>query len=355
VCFLCSAILVLLLAHNSYSENSTSQNFLISGKKASAAGEYERAENDLRRAIDEAGAADDVTALALGELGGLLLTEGRFEESEPVLNRAIGMIRSNRALNQRQLPLLLGMLGHLYQKTGKLRESEKTLDEALQLGAKLLADSPLHMADLFNDLGVLHLKTGNRNQAEKNFKKALELAQKSSTPDSGSHLGPILANLASVYYSQQEWSLAESAMLQSLHVTEESLGPEHPDICPLLNNLGVFYFLKGRLAESEVMHRRAFVLRRKAFGQENPQTALSAANLAEVLAFEGKSDEAGMLFAEALQTQERTLGLEGPEVAATLEKFASFLRRTNNDVLAGEMEHRANSIRDARAYTVSVK
>jgi len=113
--------------------------------------------------------------------------------------------------------------------------------------------------------------------------------------------------------------------------------------------------LKGRLAEAEAMHRRAFVLRRKAFGTENTQTAMSAVNLAEVLSFEGKSDEAEILFAEALKTQERTLGFEGPEVAATLEKFASFLRRTNNDVLAGEMEHRANSIRDERAYTVSVK
>jgi tetratricopeptide (TPR) repeat protein len=144
-------------------------------------------------------------------------------------------------------------------------------------------------------------------------------------------------------------------MLQSLHVTEESLGPEHPDICPLLNNLGVFYFLKGRLAEAEAMHRRAYVLRRKAFGTENSQTAMSAANLAEVLAAEGRNDEAGILFTEALKTQERAFGAEGPEVASTLEKFARFLRHINNSVLAGEMEDRANSIRVENAYTVSIK
>jgi hypothetical protein len=103
------------------------------------------------------------------------------------------------------------------------------------------------------------------------------------------------------------------------------------------------------------MHRRALVLRRKAFGTENPHTAMSAANLAEVLAAEGKNDEAGILFAEALKTQERTLGLEVPEVASTLEKFAKLLRHTNNNVLAGEMEDRANSIRVTSTYTVSIK
>ena len=103
------------------------------------------------------------------------------------------------------------------------------------------------------------------------------------------------------------------------------------------------------------MHRRALTLRRKAFGTENVYTSMSGANLAEVLATEGKNDEAVVLFAEALKTQERTLGLEVPEVASTLEKYARLLRRTNNDVLAGEMEDRANSIRVESAYTVSIK
>jgi tetratricopeptide (TPR) repeat protein len=158
-----------------------------------------------------------------------------------------------------------------------------------------------------------------------------------------------------LYYSQQKWDLAESSLLQSLHIAEQALGPEHPDVSALLNNLGVLYAMRGRLGEAEAMHRRALVLRRKAFGTENPHTAVSAANLAEVLAAEGKSDEAGILFAEALKIQERTFGVEGPEVASTLEKFARFLRHTKNDVLAVEMEDRANAIRVESAYTVSVK
>jgi tetratricopeptide (TPR) repeat protein len=95
VCYPCSAILILLLVQISYSENLPSQNLLISGKRAAAAGNYVQAEKDLRQAIDEAGTSDAVTALALGELGSLLLTEGRLDESETVLNRAVGLIRSD--------------------------------------------------------------------------------------------------------------------------------------------------------------------------------------------------------------------------------------------------------------------
>jgi tetratricopeptide (TPR) repeat protein len=150
--YLCSAILILLLRQISYSENPPSVNLLNSGKRASAAGNYELAERDLRQAIVEAATSDAVTVLALGELGSVLLTKGEMAEAETMFNRAIGMIRSNRTLNQRHLPILLGMLGDVYQKTGKLRESEKSLNEALQLGTKVLSDSPLHMADLYNDL-----------------------------------------------------------------------------------------------------------------------------------------------------------------------------------------------------------
>jgi hypothetical protein len=95
-------------------------------------------------------------------------------------------------------------------------------------------------------------------------------------------------------------------------------------------------------------------IRRKAFGLENASTALAAANLATVLVARNEYEEAGTLFAEALKTQEQVLG-SGPEVAATLDEFATLLRRTHRDDLAGDMTSRAESIRFESAYTVSVK
>ena len=182
-------------------------------------------------------------------------------------------------------------------------------------------------------MGVLHFKTGKRNQAEKDFKKGLDLAQK-TVPDSGPHLAPILANLASLYYSQQKWSLAESSMLQSLHVAETvAWAGTSGCLCVAEQSGSSLLPCKADWPRLKPCIDGRWILRRKAFGTENPYTAMSAANLAEVLAAEGENDEAGILFAEALKTQERTLGSEVPEVASTLEKFARLLRHTNNNVL----------------------
>src|SRR5712671_5657084 len=150
-------MVILLLAQIAHGKNSSSGDLMEAGRRAYAAGNYKQAEDNYRQVIAESTASNAAKALAMGELGSLLLTEGRTDEAEPMLDRAIAMIRSNRALDQRQLPMLLGMLGNLYQRTGRFSGSEKILNEALKLGTKLLRDTPQHISDLYNDLGVLHL------------------------------------------------------------------------------------------------------------------------------------------------------------------------------------------------------
>ena len=90
--------------------------------------------------------------LSLGDLANVLLSQGKYDESEVLLDRAIAILRSRPKVDKRQLPVLLGNLGKLYQQTGRLEQSEAVLREALQLGMKLLVDEPLYLSDLHNDL-----------------------------------------------------------------------------------------------------------------------------------------------------------------------------------------------------------
>jgi tetratricopeptide (TPR) repeat protein len=271
---------------------------LESGRQAFATGNYNQAEDYLRRSIVRTAAPDADTVLALGNLGVLLLIEGRTNEAELMLNRAIDMVRSNRTLDQRQLPMLLGALGSLYNKTLRFKDSEKTLKEALELGGKLLGDTPAHLSDLYNDLAVLHLTIGNTGKAKKDLKSALSLVEK-NVQDNDQPLARTLANLSSLYFTERKWSLAEPAMLRALHIVEQSRGPEHPDVCSYLNNLGVLYYAQGKFGNAETMHRRALTIRRKVFGKDNADTAVSAANLAEVLAVEGMYDQRQLLLCAA--------------------------------------------------------
>ena len=350
---------VLILAATSARASDLTQRLLESGRMQFAAGNYKQAESYLRRSVAEAGnggASDTELVLCLGDLSNLLLIQGKTDESEVFLDRAIVILKSRPTVDRRQLPILLGLLGTLYQQTGRLEQTEAVLNEAQHLGKKLLADEPLHLSDIYNDLGVLHLQTGKLKQAESDFKTALALVGKVKNleVESTDRRSTILANLSAMYFVQEKWSLGEQTLIHSIEIVERTHGSEHPIVCALLDNLGLLYFKQNDLVGAETVLRRELAIRRTVFGLENASTASAAATLANVLVARNEYEEAGSLFAEALKTQEQVLG-RGPEVAATLDDFANLLRRTHRDDLAGDMASRAESIRFESAYTVSVK
>ncbi len=249
--------------------------------------------------------------------------------------------------------MLLGNLGKVYQHTGRYPQAEIVLREALKLSRRLLAEQPLYVADLHNSLGVLHFTMGNINHAEHDFKKALALTDDVS--DGIPHRSPILSNLATMYFVQQKWSLAEELLHRSIVSVEESRGMEHPDLCPLLDNAGYIYRQVHKLVEAEMLLRRSLAIREKSMGAENAFTAATVASLAQVLADRGQYEEAGRLYADALKTQEIVFGLQSQQVARSLDGLADVLRHTHDDDQAKNMEARAESIRLRLSYTVSVK
>jgi tetratricopeptide (TPR) repeat protein len=352
-------VVLILAATSARASDDLPHRLLESGRREFAAGNYKHAEFYLRRSVTEAGnggATDTELVLCLGDLSNVLLIQGKIDESEVFLDRAIAILKSRPTVDRRQLPILLGLLGTLYQQTGRLEQTEAVLNEALHLGKNLLTDEPLYLSDIHNDLGVLHLRTGKRKEAESDFKTALALVGKVENleMESSDRRSSILANLSAVYFIQEKWSLAEQTLLYSIEIVERTHGSEHPIVCTLLDNLGLFYFKQDDLVRSETVLRRELTIRRTVFGLENASTALAASTLANVLVARNKYEEAGILFAEALKTQEQVLG-RVPEVATTLDQFANLLRRTHRDDLAGDMASRAESIRFESAYTVSVK
>ncbi len=68
------------------------------------------------------GASDTELVLSLGDLANVLLSQGKYDESEVLLNRAIAILRSRPTVDKRQLPVLLGNLGKLYQQTGRTEQ-----------------------------------------------------------------------------------------------------------------------------------------------------------------------------------------------------------------------------------------
>jgi len=353
------AILAILLFHaTAFAEESgdLAHQLRLAARRTFTNGQYKKTEDYLRQAaaeVEHVETTDKERALILGDLANVLLTTGKYDEAEALLNRAIAILKSSSSDGRNQIPLLLGNLGKVYLQTGRVDRSEAVLRESLEMGKKYLAHEPMYLSELHNNIGVVHLATRKLKQAERDFKTALSLIDAAASVNEA-RKAPVLANLSTLYFIGEKWNLAEETLLRSIEIVERSLGPSHPNLCPLLDNLGHLYFKLGDLPRAELALRRELEIRKTAFGTENKSTATATASLANVLSFQEKYDEAGKLFSEALKTQERILG-RSPEVAETLDLFSIFLRRTNADDLAGDMASRAESIRLEAGYTVSLE
>jgi hypothetical protein len=67
---------------------------------------------------------------------------------------------------------------------------------------------------------------------------------------------------------------AEPLYRRALAITENSFGPEHPNVAAGLNNLARLLRETDRLAEAAPLYRRALAIKEKSFGQVHPDLAL---------------------------------------------------------------------------------
>lgn len=63
-------------------------------------------------------------------------------------------------------------------------------------------------------------------------------------------------------------------------IFEKALGPEHPDVAPTLSNLAALYWTKGDYSLAEPLYMRALAIGEKTLGSEHVNVATTLNNLA---------------------------------------------------------------------------
>jgi tetratricopeptide (TPR) repeat protein len=107
---------------------------------------------------------------------------------------------------------------------------------------------------------------------------------------------------------------AESLYQRALHIREQQLGPQHPDLAFVLINLANLYYDQGRYAEAEPLYQRALYIREQQLATENPQVVHLLVDLANLYRDEGKDTEAESLYQRVLRIFEQRLGPEHPDL-----------------------------------------
>jgi tetratricopeptide (TPR) repeat protein len=108
--------------------------------------------------------------------------------------------------------------------------------------------------------------------------------------------------------------------------------------------LATLYQDQGRYTEAEPLFQRALTISEQTLGPEHPETAVMLYNLAFL--YQQRHEQAEGCYQRVLLIDEQVYGQHHPEVATDLEAYASLLREMNREQEALPLEARAKAIRD---------
>jgi tetratricopeptide (TPR) repeat protein len=79
--------------------------------------------------------------------------------------------------------------------------------------------------------------------------------------------------IAVIYRLQGRYSESEQLHLESLAMTTNLLGEQHPFLAAIFNNLAALYHAQFKYQEAESLLLSALAIVKTAFGDEHPQVA----------------------------------------------------------------------------------
>jgi tetratricopeptide (TPR) repeat protein len=145
-------------------------------------------------------------------------------------------------------------------------------------------------------------------------------AQNTSTPETQDV--EKLAKKVEALYQQGRYAEAIPIATQLLHVTEKSLGPDHPDTATRLSDLAELDLEIGNYVEAGPLFERALTIREKALGPEHLDTVWSLDGLGRLYQHMGDYGKAEPFFQRALAIQQKVLGPDHRTTAAGFNNLA---------------------------------
>ncbi|HYX22897.1 MAG TPA: serine/threonine-protein kinase [Thermoanaerobaculia bacterium] len=315
----------------------------------------------------------DVQAELLDSIGEVAFGLGRYDQAQPLLERALALRRQRFGPESLPVAQSLEHLGLLKEQRSEQAAAEALLRQALALERRLLGEHDLAVAKVLNELGEVVAGEVRYTDAEKLHQEALAIAREREGPvgltvaDSilglakrKQDLGDPLAaerlfcqgleierralgsqsprlyhdqtTLADILTDAGKYQAAEALLRQSLAVQQRLLGREHPDVVATLNALGLAVQRLGRFVEAEVLYREALEIARRQFGPTHWQVADLLGNLGSALVAQvtpEKVREGIPYFEEALAIRRRNRGDRDPLVAQIYLLLAGAHRELN--------------------------
>jgi tetratricopeptide (TPR) repeat protein len=330
---------------------------LQSGLNEHYLGHFAEAEMFLRAAIEGARlhGNESEAAGALSRLGDLYLSEDRYADAEDIYSEALSLYRkSEKKTGTADIGTVITLRsrGTTYALKGEAKKALSVLNDAL-LQAKKHFSSDVHLqAIILNSLGLAYIQDGDLKKAEPLFLQVLQIQPGENVSDF--LRANALNNLAQMHREQRKYEAAEKEYLNCIEISEQLLGPSHPELAITRGSLAVMYLRMGRFpeAEDQALASLRIIEATKPFMPGRIVRALHI--LSDIYEGQGKRTEAEDTLARAAAIARKNLERDA-ETAVILDAYSAILKRSGKTDLARTTHLEADRVRTSMALTTTLR
>ena len=261
-------------------------------------------------------------ALTLNGLGRLYYDQSNYQQAESLHQRALVIQERQLGPEHPEVARTLAYLARLLREQARYAEAEQLYQRMVRI-QKQLGPEHLDVALTFHGLATFFHQQGQSSEAEQFYQQALPILEREKHPDRAL----VLNGLAILFHQQAQYAEAEQFYRRALPTLEQQLGPLHPKVAYLLSNLAASCIELGKYAEAEQHLLRALEICEQRLGPEHHGTAYPLSNLALLYQKQRRFTEAEQLSQRAVEICQKQVGLKHPDTIATLHDLAEIYRQ----------------------------
>jgi tetratricopeptide (TPR) repeat protein len=265
----------------------------------------------------QAACGDDDAALL--NLGFLANKEGRYEEAESYLTRAVTGYKARFGESpQPDLANAHFSLAEIYRHLDKYPNAAEEYQASLKIYEQIEGTQGRDVRNVLSGLAIVQQGKGAVTRASNLMGQSLNISKNLADVD-----GATLNNLAIVAQDQKRYTEAESLYRRACKTYEKSGGPNDVGLATALANLGRLYRDQQQfdIRRAEPLLKRALAIREKVLGAEHPETAKTLSDLSLLYFYEKNSAAAEEFARRALPLEEKAYGAESLQVSTTLNRL----------------------------------
>ena len=274
---------------------------------------------------DESGRAQMLT-----ELGDVYVSTDELAKAERAYGEALTIYE--KLSNKRRSALLLRNLGAVYSLERRSDEALSFLERAFKEASRVPQPDPTLTGEILNSLGVEYFRRGNLQKAEQFLTQAVN-----TLPDVDGvyETAATLYNLSAIYHARRQYSKAEEYLSRAFKITEQQIGPTHPDMTFMLASMAILYSDTRQYDKAEQYYLRALKI-----VEGNPvfetRTARLLQGLSRNYSAVGRTSESEAALLKAAAIARRHLS-QHSDMADILNAYASTLTKGGRKQEAEEL------------------